>query len=130
MKQSNKKEICREATVTQQMLADAVGSGSLKVYATPMVIALMESAASALAQEYVDDGCTTVGTSVSIGHTSPTPSGARVWAKAELTGIEGRTFRFAVSAYDEAGVIASGTHERVSVKSESFQKKADLKFSM
>lgn len=112
------------------MLADAVGSGSLKVYATPMVVALMESAAAALAQEYMDDGCTTVGTMISIAHQSPTPLGARVQAKAELNEIDGRTFRFDVTAYDDAGVIARGTHERVSVKSGSFQKKADAKFSV
>lgn len=130
MKQCDKKEICKETVVTEAMLASTVGSGSLKVYATPMVAALMENAASSLAQEYVDDGCTTVGTMIHIEHTSPTPVGAHVEARAALKEIEGRTFRFDIAAFDDAGMIARGTHERVSVRSESFQKKADSKFSV
>lgn len=127
MKDCSKTEIIKETTVTREMLADAVGSGSLRVYATPMAAALCENAAAALAQEYVDDGCTTVGTKLCIEHTSPTPVGGHVRAKAQLTGIEGRKFCFALTVCDDTGEIMRGTHERVSVRSESFQKKADEK---
>lgn len=129
MKNCNKTEMIKETIVTPGMLADAVGSGSLKVYATPMAAALCENAAAALAQEYVDGGCTTVGTMLCIEHTSPTPVGGHVSAKAVLTGIEGRKFCFSLTVCDDAGEIMRGTHERVSVKSESFQKKADEKLS-
>lgn len=129
MKNCSKTEMIKETIVTPGMLADAVGSGSLKVYATPMAAALCENAAAALAQEYVDGGCTTVGTMLCIEHTSPTPVGGHVSAKAVLTGIEGRKFRFSLTVCDDAGEIMRGTHERVSVKSESFQKKADEKLS-
>ena len=129
MKNCCKTEMIKETIVTPGMLADAVGSGSLKVYATPMAAALCENAAAALAQEYVDGGCTTVGTMLCIEHTSPTPVGGHVSAKAVLTGIEGRKFCFSLTVCDDAGEIMRGTHERVSVKSESFQKKADEKLS-
>lgn len=116
-----------EAVVSEEALACNVGSGSLRVYATPMVVALIEKAASEMAQDFVEEGITTVGTRISIEHISATPMGAKVCAQAQLKAIDGRKFVFEVSAYDEKGLIAKGEHERFSVKSESFQKKADSK---
>ena len=49
--------------------------------------------------------------------------GYRITAEAELTKVDGRFFEFKLTATDHAGVIATGTHTRVSVK-ESFAKKA------
>lgn len=116
-------------TVTEDMLACKVGSGSLEVLATPMVVALMENAACQLAQQGLEDIYTTVGTQISIDHTSPTPLNAEISATAVLTKIDGRMFYFDVAANDKKGVISKGTHTRVSVKSESFQRKADEKFN-
>lgn len=116
-------------TVTDANLACTMGSGSLKVLATPAVVALMENAAAQLAQsELKSDELTTVGTMISIEHISPTPLGAEVTAKATLNSSDGRMFNFEVEAYDKKGLIAKGTHTRVSVKSEKFQLKADCKF--
>ena len=116
-------------TVTEDKLACSMGSGSLRVLATPAVVALMENAAAALAQEILDNEMlTTVGTMIAIEHTSPTPTGAEVTAEAKLISQDGRTFRFEVAAYDKKGEIAKGTHTRVSVKAEKFQAKADGKF--
>ena len=106
-----------------------MGSGSLMVLATPAVVALMENAAAELAQNELDnEELTTVGTMISIEHTSPTPIVAEVSAKAILTKVDGRMFYFDVEAYDKKGLIAKGTHTRVSVKAEKFQAKADGKF--
>ncbi len=116
-----------EAVVGEDMLACSVGSGELRVYATPMVIALMENAASSMARCLTDEGSTTVGTRIAINHISATPCGARVRAEARLEEIDGRKFVFTVKAFDEAGLIAEGEHERFAVISESFQKKADGK---
>lgn len=116
-----------ETVVSEEMLACSVGSGSLRVYATPMVVALIEKAAAEMAQSFVDEGITTVGTRIAIDHISATPIGAKVWAEVTLKEIDGRKFLFEVSAFDEKGLIAQGEHERFSVKSESFQKKADSK---
>ncbi|MGN0450286.1 MAG: thioesterase family protein [Ruminococcus sp.] len=123
------KTISKTIKVEEENLACAMGSGSLMVLATPAVVALMENAAAELAQnELDDDELTTVGTMISIEHTSPTPMGAEVTAKAILRKIDGRMFYFDVEAYDKKGLIAKGTHTRVSVKAEKFQAKADGKF--
>lgn len=119
------KKHTEKTRVTDDMLACSVGSGSVQVYATPMVVALMEKAASALAQQYVPEGCTTVGTNINIDHLAATASGAEVYATAELTESDGRRFEFAVEAYDNAGLIAKGTHQRFSVKIEKFLAKAE-----
>lgn len=115
--------------VDEENLACAMGSGSLMVLATPAVVALMENAAAELAQSVLDnDELTTVGTMISIEHTSPTPIGAEVTATAVLTENDGRVFKFEVFASDKKGEIAKGVHTRVSVKAEKFQMKADSKF--
>lgn len=118
-----------ETVVTEDKLAVNVGSGDLRVFATPMVVALMENASAKLAEKYLDEGITTVGTGISIDHTSPTPINATVFAKATIVETDGRTFKFQVEAWDKGGVISKGTHTRVSVKADKFQKKADSKFN-
>jgi len=110
--------------VEEENLAVSMGSGSLCVLATPCVVALMENAAATLADKVLDnDELTTVGTMISIEHTSP-----EVTATAVLKSVDGRMFNFEVFAEDKKGEIARGTHTRVSVKSEKFQMKADSKF--
>lgn len=117
-----------EKVVTEDMLAVNVGSGSLRVLATPTVVALMEEASTKLADTFLDEGLTTVGTMVEIQHISPSPIGAKIKVESKLISNDSRSFKFEVTAYDNAGMIANGTHNRVSVKSEKFQKKADEKF--
>ena len=114
--------------VNEDMLAVTVGSGELQVLATPCVVALMENVASNLAKKGLSEELTTVGTMISIEHVSPTPLGAEIRAEAILEETDGRTFKFSVKAYDKKGLIAKGSHIRVSVKSEKFQKKAEEKF--
>ncbi|MBQ9673471.1 MAG: thioesterase family protein [Ruminococcus sp.] len=116
-----------ERKVTEDMLAVSVGSGSLRVLATPVVIAMVEEASAKLAQTLLSDDMTTVGTNVTVNHLSPTPLGAVVRAVSKLKRNIGRTFEFDVIAYDNDGEIARGTHTRVSVYSEKFQNKADSK---
>ena len=124
------KSITKTIKVEEENLACAMGSGSLMVLATPAVVALMENAAAELAQIELDnEELTTVGTMISIEHTSPTPMGAEVTATATLTKTDGRMFYFDVVANDKKGEIAKGTHTRVSVKAEKFQMKADEKFN-
>lgn len=121
--------ISKTIKVEEENLACAMGSGSLMVLATPAVVALMENAAAELAHKVLNnDELTTVGTMISIEHTSPTPIGAEVTATAVLTENDGRIFKFEVFANDKKGEIARGTHTRVSVKAEKFQMKADSKF--
>ena len=118
---------CAETTVTEQNTAAAVGSGSLPVFATPMMVALIEAAAVNALEGQLAEGETSVGTHMDISHDSATPIGLRVRAEAELTGLEGRCLTFSVSAYDEAGPIGKGAHTRFIVQSERFLAKAGKK---
>ena len=114
-------------TVTEQLLACHVGSGEVRVYATPMMISLMEQAASGCVKELLEEGQTTVGVNMNVSHVAATPCGMKVTASAEVTAWEGRSITFAVKAYDEAGLIGEGTHSRVVVTKERFEQKAQSK---
>ena len=111
-------------TVTKERLASSMGSGTVDVFATPAMIALMEYTAMSLVQPYLPEGITTVGTSVNITHQNPTPEGAAVRAEAEVIETDGRRFAFRVTVWDEVGLIGEGTHERCTIKRERFQEKA------
>lgn len=112
-------------TVTPDRLASAVGSGSLAVFATPMMAALMEAAACKAIADALEGDETTVGTALAIEHTAATPAGRTVTARAELTAVNGRELTFRVTAFDEAGEIGSGTHKRFVVYAGRFQEKAE-----
>lgn len=108
-------------------LASAMGSGSLDVYATPAMVALMENAACAAIAEYLEEGETTVGTEMNVKHISATPAGMKVTAEAEVTEVNGREIVFTVKACDEAGVIGDGTHKRFLVTADRFMAKTNSK---
>ena len=118
-----------EAVVTQENTAQAVGSGLVPVFATPYMIALMENAAvnAVQAQLAPDEG--TVGIRLDITHDAATPIGMKVWAEAEVTAVEGRKLTFAVSAYDEAGKVGGGTHERFIINPEKFLARVQAKLN-
>ena len=118
-----------EITVTSNLTAAAVGSGTLNVYATPAMIALIEETAWKSVAPYLEEGQSTVGTRLDVSHVAPTPLGMTVRCETELTEVDGRRLVFAVNVYDEAGLIGKGTHERFIIMSEKFQAKADSKKS-
>lgn len=106
--------------VEREDTAYEVGSGSLLVYATPCMVALMEGAAcDAIAAELPEEK-TSVGTELHISHISATPVGLEVRAEAEVTEVDGNTITFNITAYDEAGKIGEGTHKRVVVTAQKF----------
>ena len=106
--------------VEREDTAKEVGSGSLLVYATPCMVALMEGAACEAIEDCLSDNKTSVGTELNIKHLSATPVGLEVHAEAEVTAVEGNTITFQVTAYDEAGKIGEGTHKRVIVTTQKF----------
>ena len=110
--------------VEREDTAREVGSGSLLVYATPCMVALMEGAACEAIEEAMDDTKTTVGTELNIQHLSATPVGLEVRAEAEVVAVEGKVITFEVRAFDEAGEIGKGTHKRVIVPVQKFLDKA------
>ena len=114
-----------KATVTDEVTAAKMKSGSLAVLATPFMVALMEQAAAELCEKFTQEGISTVGTSLNIKHLAPTPVGAEVKAVAELLSFDGRKAQFKVEAYDEAGLIGEGTHDRFTIKIDKFMDKAN-----
>lgn len=111
--------------VTKEQTALSVGSGSLSVFATPMMAALMEKAACEALAPFLEDGETTVGTELNIQHTAASPIGMGITAEAEVTAVNGREITFRVSAQDSEGVIGAGTHKRFVVNAAKFQSKTD-----
>ena len=115
-------------TVSASNTATAVHSGGLEVFATPSMIALMESAAYKCIEADLAPGQTTVGTMVNIEHLAASPIGAEITAIATVTSVEGRKVHFTVTAHDGSGEIGSGTHTRAIVDIERFMSKlADKK---
>lgn len=106
--------------VEREDTALEVGSGSLLVYATPCMVALMEGAACEAIADALPEGKTSVGTMLNISHLSATPVGLEVYAEAEVTEIDGNTVTFSIAAFDEAGKIGEGTHKRAVITSQRF----------
>lgn len=113
--------------VEREDTAAEVGSGSLLVYATPCMAALMEGAACEAIAAALSDEQTSVGTELSLSHLSATPVGMEVRAEAEVTAVEGKVITFTVTAFDEAGKIGEGTHKRCIVTSQRFLDKTYAK---
>lgn len=114
-------------TVMDTNTAAAVGSGSLPVYATPAMAALMERAAADLCAAGCPEGWTTVGTEIAIQHKAATPVGLDVRAVAEVTAVDGRAVTLKVTAYDTREEIGAGTHTRFAVAVQKFMAKAEGK---
>ena len=119
-----------EATVGEGDTALALGSGTLRVLATPRMAALMEEAAWRSVAPYLEEGESSVGTALHLKHVSATPVGMKLRVESELTGVDGRRLTFAVKAFDEAGPIGEATHERVVIKEARFMEKAEGKRSL
>jgi predicted thioesterase len=114
-------------TVTEAYTAQAVGSGTLAVFATPSMIALMENTAYQSVASYLEPGQSTVGTSIQVRHSSATPVGMEVRCETELIEVDRKRLVFSVKAYDAAGLIGEGTHERFIVEDQRFLSRAQGK---
>lgn len=110
----------KKITVTPEMTAAAMGSGTLEVLATPSMIALMEGTAQEAVQNLLEDGQGTVGTRIDVRHLAATPVGMEVTCTAEVTEVDRRRIVFTVKAKDEKEVIGEGIHERFVIDNEKF----------
>lgn len=119
----------KSVAVTMENTAVAMGSGTLRVFATPAMIALCEACCAESVEDLLDEGITSVGTAVNIEHLSASPVGAGIVCKSVLTAFDGRRLDFTVEVFDNAGLIGKGTHTRFTVKADSFLKKAEAKLS-
>ena len=116
-----------EEVVTEQNTAICAGSGTLPVFATPFMCALMEKAAWMAIAPELNEGDSSVGTKLNISHLSATPVGLKVWAESEVTAVDGKRIEFKVTAGNEKGLIGEGTHERFIVTDERFLAKTAKK---
>jgi predicted thioesterase len=116
-----------EDTVSVASTAARLGSGTVAVFGTPALVALMERAAVDAVTPHLPAGKTSVGGHVDVRHLAATPVGMRVRARAELVGIQGRRLTFRIEAWDEVEKVGEATHERFVVDEERFAAKADAK---
>ena len=117
----------KDQIVTPEMSAARVGSGLVDVFATPMLVALVEQTCYESVLPHLDEGQGTVGTLVNVSHTSATPIGMRVWCESELVEVDRRRLVFEVKAYDEYGPIGSGVHERFLIDTGRFMERLEAK---
>jgi len=113
--------------VTEENTAIKFGSGSVKVFATPAMVGLMEKAAINAVDNLLPDGFATVGTHIDVRHLSATPLGMIIIAKAELIEINGKKLKFKIEAFDEIEKIGEGIHSRYIIKLEDFLERTNKK---
>ncbi len=93
------------------------------VFATPMMILVMENAALDAIKPYLEPGESAVGTLVDVKHLAATPVGHEVRATAEVVRVDGKRIDYVVSASDEKGEIGKGTHQRIVIDLLSFNER-------
>jgi predicted thioesterase len=116
----------RTMTVGNEHLASRVGSGGLDVFATPSMIAFMEGTALQVAQEFLPETSSTVGTLVNVKHVKASPLGTTITCEATITEVDGRRLVYEVKAFDNNGLIGEGIHERFVVDCAKFMAKVSL----
>ena len=117
----------QELTVKEEDTAKVHKSGTLDVLATPRMAALMEETAWKSVAGELEENMGTVGTKLDLEHLAPTPVGMKIWCESVLTGVDGRKLTFSITAFDGAGKIGQGLHERFIIEETKFQSKADKK---
>src|SRR5918993_2815315 len=105
-------------------ISSEYGDSFPAVLATARMVALMETAAARVLQPFLGPGELSVGVTVDIVHSAPTPPGVLVTANARYTAREGKLFVFEISAHDQGGEIGRGSHKRAIVETERLQRAA------
>ena len=118
-----------EVVVGEEHTAPSIGSGKVRVLATPVMINLIEAAALKAIEHLLPPGHQSLGTHLDVHHVAATPVGMKVTAKAEVTKVDGRTVTFKVSASDQTDLIGHGTHERVVVNVAKFDARVQKKLA-
>jgi len=116
-----------ELVVGEEHTAPSIGSGKVRVLATPVMINLIEAAALAAIEHLLPAGYQSLGTHLDVRHIAATPVGMKVLATADVTRVDGRTVTFRVSASDDKELIGDGTHERVVVNVAKFDQRVQRK---
>ena len=116
-----------EVVVADEHTAPFVGSGRVRVLATPVMINLMEAAALDAVEKLLPAGRQSLGIRLDVRHYAATPVGMRVRATAEVVKVDGRTIDFRVAARDEKEPIGDGLHQRVVVNVARFDERVQRK---
>ncbi|MEI6754170.1 MAG: thioesterase family protein [Paludibacter sp.] len=120
------KKFSQTITVNENQTASEYGSGLLPVFATPALVALMENTAIQLIE--LPEGGSSVGTSISVKHLKASAIGEIINCEATLTAVEGRKYKFELTATDSAGdVVGTGNHERILIDVKRFMNKLNQK---
>ena len=110
----------KSCAVTIDRTALAMGSGTLRVFATPAMIALCEGCCAESVEELLDEGMTSVGTRIDVEHLAASPMGASILCKSKLVAVDGKRLDFEMEVFDNAGLIGKGVHTRYIVDAEKF----------
>jgi fluoroacetyl-CoA thioesterase len=116
-----------EIVVGEEHTAPRIGSGRVRVLATPVMINLMEAAALDAVENLIPAGHQSLGTRLDVRHIAATPVGMRVRATARLIAVDGRTLEFRVEAHDEKDLIGDGSHTRLVVNVARFDQRVQAK---
>jgi fluoroacetyl-CoA thioesterase len=119
-----------EMVVAEQHTAPHIGSGHVKVLATPVMVTLMETAALKAVEGLLPEGCQTVGTRIDVHHFAATPVGMRIMAIAEVVKVDGRSITFRLIVEDEKERIGEGKHERIIINVARFDQRIREKLIM
>ena len=109
--------------MSKELTAKHIGSGAVLVFATPMMISLMEKTSQMSVKPYLEAGQETVGTHVDVSHDSAVPVGRKVWCESEVIDVDRRKITFKVAVYDDNGIVGQGTHERFIIDVKKFSEK-------
>ena len=115
--------------VGEEQTAPRVGSGRVRVLATPVMINLMEAAALDAVERLLPAGHQSLGIRLDVRHYAATPVGMRVRATAEVIKVDGRTIDFRVEARDEKEPVGDGLHQRVVVNVARFDERVQKKIA-
>jgi predicted thioesterase len=118
-----------EIVVGDEHTAPRIGSGRVRVLATPVMINLMEAAALDAVENLIPAGHQSLGTHLDVRHIAATPVGMKVRATAKLLSVDGRTLEFQVEAHDEKDLIGDGAHTRLVVNVERFDQRVQAKLN-
>ena len=109
-----------EFEVRPEHSAAHIGSGSVQVLSTPSMIAFMEITSLKLMDAHLPEGHSSVGARVDVRHLAPSPVGAKVRVRAEITAVDGRKVELSVNAWEGEEHIGTGTHQRTVIDVERF----------
>ena len=109
-----------QVKVVEENTAKIMKSGTLPVFATPAMVALMEEASCMALKDYLEEGEGTVGIKLDISHIAPTALDDVVTAIATLDKIDGKKLDFSVKVFHGETLVGEGEHSRFIVNEEKF----------